>query len=61
MIKTVTESQSVTQIPWKPIPAINMGIDNHETDYSTALSILYASSYVNGNNILSVSRIGTET
>lgn len=47
---SVIESQSLTKIPWKPVPAILEidGIDS-DTDDSTALSVLYGSEYVNGN------------
>lgn len=40
----VTESTSITKIPWKPIPASS---ELTEED-STALSVLNLSEYVNG-------------
>ncbi|KAF5303410.1 hypothetical protein FQR65_LT08252 [Abscondita terminalis] len=46
---SVIESRSVTQIPWKPVPAVGMAINPVDEDDSTALSVLYASEYVNGN------------
>ncbi|XP_044766134.1 eukaryotic translation initiation factor 2-alpha kinase [Coccinella septempunctata] len=41
----VVESKSLSKIPWKPIPASSM----IEEDDSTALAVLYGSTYVNGN------------
>lgn len=47
----ITESHSSTKIPWKPVLASdsssNTALVSSEID-STALSILYASEYVNG-------------
>ncbi|KAJ8923794.1 hypothetical protein NQ315_010376 [Exocentrus adspersus] len=41
----VTESSSITKIPWKPIPASSEVVEED----STALSVLNLSEYVNGN------------
>ncbi|XP_057656757.1 eukaryotic translation initiation factor 2-alpha kinase [Diorhabda carinulata] len=41
---TVTEDTSIAKIPWKPIPASRV----HNEEDSTALSVLNASEYVNG-------------
>lgn len=47
----ILESQSLSKIPWKPVVASGSASDTalvpSEVD-STALSILYASEYVNG-------------
>lgn len=49
--KGIVESQSLAKIPWKPVVASSSASDTvlvpSEVD-STALSILYASEYVNG-------------
>lgn len=44
----VVETGSITRIPWKPVPVGDTSLVPLETD-STALSVLYASEYVNGN------------
>lgn len=37
------------KIPWKPIPAGDTALVSLESDSTTALSVLHASEYVNGN------------
>ncbi|KAF5300197.1 hypothetical protein FQA39_LY11231 [Lamprigera yunnana] len=45
----VVDSRSLMQIPWKPVSAVSRAMDSMDEDDSTALSVLYASEYVNGN------------